>query len=59
MEHQDSDQPVNRYCKACGTPAGEADICQRCGTVLTLPDGAGLTEDDGAVVRRDFEGRGQ
>ncbi|MFE0457234.1 hypothetical protein ACFW2D_39325 [Streptomyces sp. NPDC058914] len=28
-----------------------------CGAVLDLPDDAGLIEDQGAAVRRDFEGR--
>ncbi|MDO0929339.1 hypothetical protein QQY24_29485 [Streptomyces sp. TG1A-8] len=59
MEQKDPDRPVNRYCKACGTPAGDAVVCRRCGSVLTLPDDAGLVEDEGAAVRRDFEGRGE
>jgi hypothetical protein len=47
----------NRFCKACGTPAGDGPLCEHCGTVLTLPDDAGLSEDQGAAVRRDFEER--
>ncbi|MFE0385928.1 zinc ribbon domain-containing protein [Streptomyces bungoensis] len=42
----------NRFCKACGTPA-EDKLCNHCGAVLDL--GAGLIEDQGAGVRRDFE----
>ncbi|MEU1049375.1 hypothetical protein ABZ400_30075 [Streptomyces sp. NPDC005897] len=51
------DHSHNRFCKACGTPAGDGPLCERCGSVLQLPDDAGLTEDQGAAVRRDFEGR--
>ncbi|WP_189980019.1 hypothetical protein [Streptomyces capoamus] len=47
----------NRFCKACGTPAEDGTLCDHCGAVLDLPDGAGLVEDEGAAVRRDFEGR--
>lgn len=47
----------NRFCKACGTPAEDGRMCKHCGTVLDLPDEAGLIEDQGAAVRRDFEGR--
>ncbi|MCS0604406.1 hypothetical protein NX794_24800 [Streptomyces sp. LP11] len=47
----------NRFCKACGTPAEDGKLCSHCGAVLDLPDDAGLTEDQGAAVRRDFEGR--
>ncbi|OQR66021.1 hypothetical protein B6E66_00180 [Streptomyces maremycinicus] len=49
----------NRFCKACGTPAGHGELCSHCGAVLDLPDDAGLVEDSGAAVRRDFEGRTQ
>ncbi|MFF9203948.1 hypothetical protein ACF1AE_19415 [Streptomyces sp. NPDC014986] len=49
----------NRFCKACGTPAEDGRMCKHCGTVLDLPDAAGLIEDQGAAVRRDFEGRTQ
>ncbi|MBL1109755.1 hypothetical protein JK361_35150 [Streptomyces sp. 5-8] len=49
----------NRFCKACGTPAEDGKLCSHCGAVLDLPDGAGLVEDQGAAVRRDFEGRAQ
>ncbi|MGW3684438.1 hypothetical protein [Streptomyces prasinus] len=49
----------NRFCKACGTSAEDGKLCNHCGAVLDLPDGAGLVEDQGAAVRRDFEGRAQ
>ncbi|MGA5292034.1 hypothetical protein [Streptomyces pseudogriseolus] len=49
----------NRFCKACGTPAEDGKLCNHCGAVLDLPDNAGLVEDQGAAVRRDFEGRTQ
>ncbi|MET7573220.1 hypothetical protein ABZT04_32710 [Streptomyces sp. NPDC005492] len=48
----------SRSCKVCGTPAGDGTLCERCGAVLQLPDEASLVEDEGAAVRRDFEGRG-
>jgi Fe2+ or Zn2+ uptake regulation protein len=47
----------NRFCKACGTPAEDGKICSHCGTVLDFPDEGGLIDDEGAAVRRDFEGR--
>ncbi|MFD5739526.1 hypothetical protein ACFXJM_33270 [Streptomyces massasporeus] len=47
----------NRFCKACGTPAEDGKLCSHCGSVLEFPDREGLTEDEGAAVRRDFEGR--
>ncbi|MFB6849803.1 hypothetical protein ACFCXS_33755 [Streptomyces sp. NPDC056373] len=47
----------NRFCEACGTPAENGKLCSHCGTLLDLPDGEGLIEDEGAAVRRDFEGR--
>ncbi|MFJ4283954.1 zinc ribbon domain-containing protein [Streptomyces massasporeus] len=47
----------NRFCKACGTPAEDGKICSHCGTVLDFPDESGLIDDEGAAVRRDFEGR--
>jgi hypothetical protein len=47
----------NRFCKACGTPAEDGKLCSHCGAVLDLPDEGGLVEDQGAGVRRDFEGR--
>ncbi|MFF3741051.1 hypothetical protein [Streptomyces sp. NPDC002566] len=50
-----NDQP-NRFCKACGTPAEDGRLCSHCGTVLDFPDDAGLIEDQGAAVRREFEG---
>ncbi|MEU1707529.1 hypothetical protein ABZ478_19235 [Streptomyces sp. NPDC005706] len=49
----------NRFCNACGTPAENGKLCRHCGAALDLPDGAGLIEDQGAAVRRDFEGRTQ
>jgi hypothetical protein len=45
---------MNRFCKACGTPAGDGELCAHCGAVLDLPDKAGLVEDQGAGVRRDL-----
>ncbi|MEW1686907.1 hypothetical protein ACIQOF_22165 [Streptomyces sp. NPDC091265] len=45
----------NRFCMACGTPAGDAAICEHCGAALDLPDDAGLVEDEGAAARRVFE----
>jgi hypothetical protein len=47
----------NRFCKACGVPAEDGRLCNRCGAVLDFPDEGGLVEDQGAAVRRDFEGR--
>ncbi|MEU3935670.1 hypothetical protein AB0E85_27075 [Streptomyces sp. NPDC029044] len=47
----------NRFCKACGAPAENGRLCSHCGTVLHFPDADGLVEDEGAAVRRDFEGR--
>ncbi|MFI8895786.1 hypothetical protein [Streptomyces paradoxus] len=47
----------NRFCKACGAPAEDGRLCSHCGTVLDFPDEGGLIEDEGAAVRRDFEGR--
>ncbi|MFD8524607.1 hypothetical protein ACFV2D_31955 [Streptomyces capillispiralis] len=49
----------NRFCKACGTPAEDGKLCNHCGAALDLPDNAGLVEDQGAAIRRDFEGRTQ
>jgi hypothetical protein len=49
---------TRRVCKACGSrPAEGATVCEHCRTVLHLPDRSGLVEDEGAAVRRDFEGR--
>lgn len=45
-----------RYCKACGPPAGAAKLCERCGAVFP-GDNDGLTDDEGASARRVFEGR--
>ncbi|CAM5402206.1 hypothetical protein SALBM135S_01307 [Streptomyces alboniger] len=47
----------NRFCKACGTSAEDGKLCEQCRGVLPLPDDAGLVEDQGGAVRRDFEGR--
>ncbi|WP_077800848.1 hypothetical protein [Streptomyces sp. JHA26] len=57
MTKTSEEQSHHRFCKACGTPAGDGDLCEHCGSVLELPDGSGLVEDQGAAVRRDFEGR--
>lgn len=46
-----------QFCKACGTPAGEGEFCERCGKVLELSDRRGVVEDEGAAARRVFEGR--
>lgn len=46
-----------KFCKACGTPATEGELCEHCGQVLELSDRYGLVEEEGAAVRRDFEGR--
>ncbi|KAA0939307.1 MULTISPECIES: hypothetical protein [Streptomyces] len=49
---------ARRVCKACGSrPAEGATVCEHCRAVLDLPDRAGLVEDEGAAVRRDFEHR--
>ncbi|WP_079062331.1 double zinc ribbon domain-containing protein [Streptomyces griseoruber] len=55
MTSQAGNDQGNRFCKACGTPAEDGKLCEHCGTVLDLPDEAGLVEDQGAAVRRDFE----
>ncbi|MET8903580.1 MULTISPECIES: hypothetical protein [unclassified Streptomyces] len=57
MPQTSEGQRRSRYCKACGTPAGDGTLCAHCGSVLETPDGKGLTEDQGAAVRRDFEER--
>jgi hypothetical protein len=57
MTQKTEDEMGSRFCKACGTPAEDGRLCKNCGTVLDLPDEAGLVEDQGAGVRRDFEGR--
>ncbi|MCT9011493.1 hypothetical protein [Streptomyces rhizosphaerihabitans] len=49
-------------CKACGSrPAvpseGGTMLCEHCSRLLELPDQAGLVDDDGAGVRREFENR--
>ncbi|SDD80867.1 zinc ribbon domain-containing protein [Streptomyces prasinopilosus] len=59
MSHHTENEKGNRFCKVCGTPAEDGKLCGRCGAVLDLPDDAGLVEDQGAAVRRDFEGRTQ
>ncbi|WP_333773589.1 zinc ribbon domain-containing protein [Streptomyces sp. IBSBF 3136] len=57
MTHKTENDHGNRFCKACGTPAEDGQICDHCGAVLDFPDRAGLIEDQGGAVRRDFEGR--
>ncbi|MFC9117841.1 4-Cys prefix domain-containing protein [Streptomyces sp. NPDC057092] len=59
MEQKPENNQGNRFCTACGTPAEDGKLCNHCGTVLDLPDEAGLVEDQGAAVRRDFERRAQ
>lgn len=46
-----------QFCKACGTPAREGELCEHCGQVMELSDQRGLVEDEGAAMRRVFEGR--
>lgn len=36
-------------CKACGTPAGEGELCEHCGKVLELSDRRGVVEDEGPL----------
>lgn len=48
---------AKRFCKACGTPAGDGKLCENCGAVLGLPDTVGLVDDEAAVARRVFEER--
>ena len=55
MTQKTENEKGNRFCKACGTPAEDGSLCKHCGTVLDLPDDAGLVEDQGALPRRDFE----
>jgi hypothetical protein len=54
-------EPGGVMCKACGSrpasPSGDGTLCEHCAAVLELPDSSGLTEDEGAAVRRSFEGR--
>ncbi|MFF8868141.1 hypothetical protein ACF08B_39615 [Streptomyces sp. NPDC015139] len=57
MTHETGNSEGNRFCKACGTPAEDGRLCAHCGAALDLPDDAGLIEDQGAAIRRDFEGR--
>lgn len=57
MTQQSENDEGNRFCKACGTPAEDGRLCGHCGSVLELPDEAGLVDDQGAAVRRDLEGR--
>ncbi len=57
MTKNTESRQAQRFCRACGTPAGEGQLCQHCGQVLQLPDPAGLVEDEGAAARRVFEGR--
>ena len=48
----------SRFCKACGAPAADGKLCRHCGVELEIPEEASLIDDEGAAVRRDFEGRG-
>ncbi|GGW74532.1 double zinc ribbon domain-containing protein [Streptomyces xantholiticus] len=57
MTQETENEKGNRFCKACGTPAEDGKLCSHCGTVLDFPEEGGLIEDQGAAVRRDFEGR--
>jgi len=57
MTHKTEEETGNRFCKACGTPAEDGRLCRHCGTVLDFPNDAGLVEDEGGGVRRDFEER--
>ncbi|GAP52383.1 uncharacterized protein SAZU_7258 [Streptomyces azureus] len=57
MTQETENEKGNRFCKACGTPAEDGKLCSHCGTVLDFPDEGGLIEDQGAAVRREFEGR--
>ena len=57
MTQETENEMGNRFCKACGTPAEDGKLCSHCGMVLDFPDEGGLVEDQGAGVRRDFEGR--
>ncbi|MFJ1608683.1 hypothetical protein ACIOHS_35845 [Streptomyces sp. NPDC088253] len=59
MTEKTEDLRANRFCTVCGTPAGNGKRCEHCATVLDVPEDAGLVEDEGAPVRRDFEGRGE
>ena len=53
-----NDREAWRRCKACGSrPAANEAVCEHCRAVLELPDPSGLVEDEGAAVRRAFEGR--
>ncbi|WP_328862804.1 hypothetical protein [Streptomyces sp. NBC_00306] len=57
MTGSTGDRRTARFCKACGTPAGNGKLCEHCGAALDLPDPAGLVEDEGAAARRTVEGR--
>lgn len=35
----------------------EGELCEHCGQVMELSDQRGLVEDEGAAMRRVFEGR--
>ncbi|MER5686710.1 zinc-ribbon domain-containing protein [Streptomyces sp. NPDC002205] len=48
---------ARQFCKACGTPAREGELCEHCGKVLELSDRCGAVEDEGAAAQRVFEGR--
>ncbi|MFJ2022296.1 hypothetical protein ACIODW_00595 [Streptomyces sp. NPDC087897] len=45
-----------RFCAACGTPAGTAKLCEHCSAVFPAANSS-LVDDEGAVARRVFEGR--
>ncbi|MGP3636369.1 hypothetical protein ACTU45_23950 [Streptomyces sp. 24-1644] len=59
MNQKTEGQQGNRFCKACGTPAEDGKLCKHCGSVLGLPDNAGVIEDQSVAARRDFEGHGE
>ncbi|MDQ0791513.1 hypothetical protein [Streptomyces sp. B1I3] len=59
MTEETEHQETQRFCKACGTPAGDGKLCEHCGTALGLPETVGLVDDEAAVARRVFEERGQ
>ncbi|UXX91521.1 hypothetical protein N7U49_02545 [Streptomyces sp. AD2-2] len=59
MTEKTEEPKAVRYCKACGTPADDGPLCEWCAAVLEVPGEASLVEDQGAAVRRDFEGRGR
>ncbi|CAM5405407.1 MULTISPECIES: hypothetical protein [Streptomyces] len=56
MTATSEEEGKQRFCKACGTPAGTGTLCEHCGAVFPPAEG-GLVGDDGAVARRVFDGR--